>query len=419
LLFVGFANALPVPLTGSSISLYLAEQGLGIDTIGLFSLLSVPFSMKLLWSPIIDNFSPPFFSKSPRKGWILFALLGMALSFFGMSLTNPQTNLWAFGGSLFTLSMFTGCLYMVGLAYELESIDESKYSMGSASIVAGYRTGLLFAGAGVLYIAQFHSWSSAFMSLALILLCGSIAIALQPEPYKSQATLQIKRAQFACYRNLAHGFLHEIILKPCKTFFQRNDWGALMSILLLFKIGNHMARATEGPFYLSIGFDKTDLALAAKTWGFLATIAGAFLAGMLLKKKDHKFSLAAFGLLHALSLIGYWLQAVVGKSYFVLYLTATVGNLTGGMAMTAFTFCLWRTCDKQYAATQYALFWSLFSLIMQLLSCLGGVLASLYDWETFFLLVSSLGIASSLALIAITWRHQRIKTRDQFLENRL
>jgi MFS transporter, PAT family, beta-lactamase induction signal transducer AmpG len=416
-LFIGLANALPVPLIGSNLSLYLAEKGFNIDTIGLFSLLGIPFSMKLLWSPIIDNFSPPFFSESPRKGWMLFALLGMIFSFFGMSLADPQTDLWLFVGSLFSLSAFTGCLYMVGLAYELESIDESKYSMGSASIVAGYRTGLLLAGAGVLYIAQLHSWPAAFMTMAITLLIGCIAILLQPEPYKSQSNLEIKRSQFALYPSLKQGFLHEIILKPCKLFFQRNDWVVILAVLLLFKVGNHMARAVEGPFYLSIGFDKADLALASKTWGFTTTILGALLAGMFLRKKNHKLSIALLGILHACSLLGYWLQALVGKSYFVLYLTVTAGNFTGGMAMTAFTFCLWKTCNKQYAATQYALFWSLFSLNTHLLSCFGGFLAASYSWKTFFFLTSVLGISSSLVLLAFTWVQMKIGSRDLSLEN--
>lgn len=302
---------------------------------------------------------------------------------------------------------------MVGLAYELESIDESGYSMGSASIVAGYRTGLLLAGAGVLYMAQLYSWSVAFMSMGGALLVGSIAILLRPEPYKSQGILEAKKAQFALYPSLREGFFHEIILKPCKDFFQRSDWVIIISILCLFKMGNHMTKAVEGPFYLSIGFDKADLALASKTWGFTTTIGGALLAGLFLKKKNPKSSIAVLGLLHSCSLVGYWVQAIVGKSYPILYFTVTATNFTGGMAMTAFTFCLWRTCNKQYAATQYALFWSLFSLNTHLLSCLGGFLASLYSWESFFFLSGSIGLIASLALLA------QIRIRDQSLENRL
>jgi len=393
------------------LSLYLTEKGFDTNTIGLFSLLGIPLSAKLLWSPLVDNVRLPFFSNSPRKGWMLFALVGMAISFALMALFDPQQNLWLFSGSLLSLNLFTGCLYIVGLAYELESIDESRYSMGSASIVAGYRTGLLFAGAGVLYIAEMHSWPMAFISLATILLIGCFAILLQPEPYKSHKTLETKRAQFALYPSLSKGFWHEIISKPCKIFFQRADWIAIMGVLLLFKMGNHMVKAMEGPFYLNIGFDKTDLALASKTWGFATAVAGALIAGVFLKNRNHKTSVAFLGMLHACSLLGYWIQALVGKSYFILYFTVTTGNFTGGMAMTAFTLCLWKTCSKQYAAVQYALFWSLFSLNMHLLSCLGGFLASSYNWETFFLITSAAGIASGIALIALT----QIGARDQSL----
>ncbi|MBS0654624.1 MAG: MFS transporter, partial [Verrucomicrobia bacterium] len=256
LVFIGIANALPVPLTSFNLSLYLADNGFGHDAIGLFSLLAIPLSLKLLWSPLIDTCSLPFFSQSPRKGWMAFSLIGMALSLAGMGLINPGANTGLFAASLFSLCSFTGCLYIVGLAYELESIDENSYSLGSASIVAGYRLGLLFAGAGVLYIAYLYSWQVAFLSMAAILLLGCIAVVLQREPYKSQAILAEKRMRFSNHASLYSAFWHETIRKPSSNFFQRQDWLVVLLIIILFKSGNHIAKAMEGPFYLDIGFSK-------------------------------------------------------------------------------------------------------------------------------------------------------------------
>lgn len=362
--------------------------------IGLFSLLAFPFSLKLLWMPLIDKRTLPLFSHTPRKGWMLFSLLGMALSLLVMAAIDPQRHPWLLASSLFTLSSFTGCLYMVGLAYELESIDESKYSVGSASVITGYRVGLLCAGAGSLSLAYLTSWSIAYGAMAALLGLVIAAILLRPEPYQSHSVLTEKRKK--------HGFLKEIIIEPCKSFFQNQDYKAILLIVLLFKAGDHITKSMEGPFYIDLGFDKADLALASKTWGFATTILGTLLAGFLLKDRSSLFGVSIVGLVHAFSLLGLWLQALVGKSYLVLYASVTLSNFTSGMAMTAFIFFLWRICIKQHAAIQYAILYSLFTLKSNLLACFGGFLAAHNSWSAFFGTVFVMGIFASITIVGLS-----------------
>jgi PAT family beta-lactamase induction signal transducer AmpG len=398
LFFIGLANALPIPLSGSVLSIWLSEAGFQKDIIGLFALLGLPQTLKCLWTLPVDHLTIPFFKNSPRKGWMIFALLGMLLSILAISFIEPSDQPWPLALALLFLSAFTGCLYIVGLSYELESIEEKNYSMGSAIIVTGYRIGLLCAGAGALYIAFLWNWAWMFRCMAALLAAGCVIIFLQPEPYKSREVLAAKKKLFINYPSVVQGFWNEVILQPCQLLLQRKDWKVIVLILISFKIGDHLAKSMAGPFYLSLGFNKVDLALASKMWGFAATILGAFTAGYFFRKKDPLMSSALTGLIHACSLSCYYMLALAGKSYFGLYATVAIENFTGGMAMTVFIFLIWKVCDKRYAAMQYALMWSFFSFKSDIFACFGGLLATYCSWNIFFLITFFIGILSAFTV---------------------
>lgn len=395
LIFLGIGNALPIPLIGSNLSIWLTEAGFEKNVIGLFALLGIPFSLKILWSPIIDRFTLPFFKQSPRKGWVFFALTGMACTLLFISTLQPAETPWLLAGAIVIMTVFKACLYIAGLSYELESLEKTSYGMGSACILSGYRVGLLAAGSGALYISYLINWSIAFQCMAALLVVGALIVLLQPEPFQSRLILAEKQKQFALYPSMFRCFWNETILQPCRSFFKHVNWKMILLLIFSFKIGDHMSKSMEGPFYLFLGFNKAELAAASKLWGMAATISGAFIAGMFVRKKDSFVSLVVFGMIHACSLLCYYLMAVVGKSMIFLCLTVAVEHFTSGMAMTAFIYFLWSICDKKYAAVQYALFWSFFTIKADLFASLGGYLASNYDWHVFFIIVSSVGITSS------------------------
>lgn len=412
LFLIGFLNALHH--NASNLSIYFTECGFKKDVIGAIYLLGFPFSLKILWSPIIDHVPVPFFRNSPRKGWFVVALLGIALAFLGMSYFEPKEHLWIFASCLFFLSLFAGCLYMVGIAYELESIPKSSYSVGSASLTAGYRTGLLYAGAGVLYFAHIASWSSSFQISACIALAAAFVLAVAKEPYKSAETLAIKRKRLAEYPTTRLGVIHETFVQPFRSFVKAGNWQMLLAVLILFKVSDHIAKPMEGPFYLELGFNKKDLAIAAKTFGFAATIMGAFFAGSIIKNKNPLYSVAILGLIHTCSEFGCLVHSLIGKSYALLYLTSGISNFTGGMLITAFISLLWKTCDKHYATVQYAFLWSVSSLITKLMACCGGVLATYLSWPQFFSSVCTLGVAASCGLLVLALRAKKSPTPEVY-----
>lgn len=401
LLFIGFANGVPIPLSGSVLSIWLVESGFDRTTIGLFALLAIPFSFKILWKPIVDHFSFPLFSDQPRKGWLLFSLCGISAVFLCISFIDPSISPWELAACFCVLSFFTGCLYIVGLSYELESLDEKLYSMGSACAVTGYRLGLLFAGAGALYFSAVWDWSWMFRLMAGLLLLGGIMILMQPEPYKSKEVLAARKNQLSLYNSSMQLFLHEILLQPCRAFFKNSHWKAILFLLITFKLGDQVVKSMEGPFYLSLGYSKTTLATASKIWGMAASISGAFLAGWYLKGKEPFLALAKAGFIHSCSLICYYVLAISGKSLIGLYMTVAIENFTGGIAMTAFIHFLWRVSDKRHAAIQYALLWSVFSFKGDILASIGGILASWMAWDIFFLVVATGGFVLSFAVLSL------------------
>ncbi len=399
LTFIGLANSLTIPLSGSVLSIWLSEIGFTKDTIGLFALLGLPFCFKIMWSPIIDHVALPFCENCPRKGWVAFALIGIAACLMLIGSIDSAQSPWILVFSLFCLSTFCSCLYISGLGYELESIPENDYSVGSACVITGYRIGLLCAGAGGLYLAYLWGWFWMYAAMALVILAGCIVVLFNPEPYKSAAVLQAKREEFASHTSLFKGFWQATLMQPFRLFFQQSNWVKVLIMILGFKCSDHLAKSMEGLFYISLGFNKADLALVAKVWGFACTILGAFLSGLWIRGKDPFWTAAVMGCLHTATLFFNCILSVIGKSYFGLCVTVAAENLTGSMAMTAFIYMLWKVCDKRYAAVQYALFWSLFSFKGSLLACLGGILAATCSWPLFFLVVGTFSTAVSLSLL--------------------
>lgn len=396
LFFIGIANAVPMPIMGSTLSIWLAEAGFAKDSIGIFALVSIPMSLKILWTPFIDRYTLPFFKGKQRKGWVLFALAGIIACLLGISAIDPTHEPWKLSGCIATLSLFTGCLYIAGINYELESLEEKRYPMGSANVTAGYRIGLLCAGGGALLVSTIWDWPSAFRGIALLLTLGFILILWLPEPYKSHQILETRKSQIAQYPTLFVWFLKEVVGQPCRAFFRKPEWHIILMLLLLFKVGDELSKIMEGPFYLSLGFNKIDLATAAKTCGMAATILGAFSGGFFLKSKDAFTTLVKLGFTHACTLYCYYFMTIIGKSIPALYITVALEHFTGGLLMTAFIAFLWKHCDKQYAAIQYALFWSIISFKTDIMACIGGFLANNLEWGPFFLMIASIGTTASL-----------------------
>jgi PAT family beta-lactamase induction signal transducer AmpG len=408
---IGFAEALPLPLMGSTLSIWLTEEGFTKQGIGFFSLLIIPLSLKIFWSPVVDRLSVPFFQNESRKGWVLISMWGIALSLLSMSFLRPHESPATLALCILFLSLCTGCLFMVSLSYELESLPQENYSTASGYVHLGYRLGIAAAGAGALYLSDVKDWPFAFQALSLVIVLGSALIFLLPEPLGSYDSLQKKKRARAQYTSFFQGLFQELCIQPGKAFFQNPQWKQIIFLIIVFKGGDQLITSMKGPFYLSLGFSKTDLAQAAKLFGLLATFLGAYLGGIVLRGKNPLLCVSISSTIHACSLLCFEFLSLLGPSFFGLYATVALENITGGMAMTIFIRFLWSVCDRRCAATQYAILWSLFTSKGNIASFLGGALAHVSSWDLFFLIVSFLGLGSSLLAMIFVSRDRLTQKR--------
>lgn len=408
LIFIGLANAIPLPLIGSTLTIWLAEIGFDKTSIGFFSLASLPFSLRFLWIPIIE-------SAGLRKSWISVTLLTVATSLLAISFIDFFEHPILLASMISLLSIGMGGFYASGLAYELESLDSKFYSLGSSCITTGYRVGLVAAGAGALYLSLAIGWVDTYRFFAIILILMAIYFFILPEPFKSKSVRAERRIRVSRYNSRFYGFYKEMVIEPYHSFMRKPDWKIILLLLLFFKSGNQLMKSMEGPFYLALGIKKAEIATIVKLWGVIATISGSAIGGLYFKKKGHFSALKIVSWFNIIALGCFLLLSLVGKQILILYSAIALEHFVGGLAMTTFIFFLWRVSDKSFASIQYAMLWSVYSIKGDLLGCFGGFLANQMNWPCFFL-IALIGATVSSFLINYILKNESFNLNEPIMQ---
>lgn len=407
LFFFGLASAIPLAMCGTTLTVRLTELGVTKTLIGLFGLLHLPYSCRMLWGPIIDYRPSPLLAfLGWRKGWTIFSLLSAAASVGLLGWVDPTHSLTTFLVLLGIASLATGCVYMAGLAYELESLDQAEYPMGSACINAGYRSGLLTAGAVALFVAAAFDWTTSYLFAATVMLAGTLVIWWQPEPFKSADLL---KERLASKKNWLQIFYHGLV-DPVLNFWNRTDKWSILSFIFLYKLGDDLAHSYLPVFYLETGFSKADIALIVKLFGMGATFVGVFVGGFTAQRWGVTSSLLFFGALHGLSYAFYTLLYAFPSTE-LLSLAVVIEHATSGMVITVFIAFLWKLTESRYAPMQYALFWSLLSCKHVIFSMLGGWLADQVSWPFFFGITTLLFIPGMLLLVSLEHAQRKLSSK--------
>ncbi len=383
---MGFSSGLPLLLVGSTLKAWLTESNVDLKVIGFFSLVQIPYSFKFLWAPLMDHFK--VFSFGRRKSWLLLSQLALAGAMLLLSLTNPGQSIQLVGSIAVLIAFLSASQDIVVDAYRRESLEAEEQGLGSSIYVNFYRIALLVSGGFALYLADHVSWPQVYQIMAVIMLVLSVCTLLAPEP---SVLFQSK--------NLATAFLD-----PLKEFFSRRNAWLILSFIVLYKVGESMASDMTTPFYLKIGFTKTEIAGVVKFFGFWATILGAFTGGLLLIRMSAGRALLLFGCLQSLALLGFSLLATQGAQVNLLAAVITAENFTSGMATSALLAFMANQCDKRFSATQYSLLSSLASVPRVLAGSLTGVLATQLGWPSFFLVCTLITIPG----IALVFRLSRV-----------
>lgn len=372
---MGFASGLPLLLTLSTLQAWMKDFQLDLGKIGLITLVGLPYSWKFLWAPAFDRFTPLALGR--RKSWLLITQVALAISIAAMGTLNPSHQMLSLSIVAFVVAFLSASQDIVIDSYRREFLPEEELGLGSSVYVYGYRTAMLVSGAGSLILADHISWSQVYGIMGLCMIPTILCTLWSPEPevpyYPPQS-------------------LRENVLQPFLEFFKRQGSWLILAFILLYKLGDVMATAMTMPFYQDLGFSKTDIGTITKLFGFWATIGGSFLGGVLIVRLKINRSLFLFGIFQCVSTAGFALLAHWGPSLIGLTLVILFENLAGGMGTAAFMAFMAAQTNKQFTATQYALFTSIMGIPRSLLSSPTGYMASSMGWTAFFIFCTLIAI---------------------------
>jgi PAT family beta-lactamase induction signal transducer AmpG len=381
-LLFGFSSGLPLGLTGSTLQAWMTHEKVDLKTIGIFSLVSLPYTVKFLWSPLMDAYVPPLFGR--RRGWLFVTQMLLALAIAGMAVLDPALQPMEMATIAFLVAFFSASQDIVVDAYRTDILVPEEYGLGSGAYVMGYRLAMLVSGALALILADQMPWRAVYFLMALTMGVGVLTtLFLAPEPVTREPP--------------PHD-IREAVVLPLADFFSRKGSFEILSFIVLYKLDVVVALALTTTFLLQMGFSNTDIGAVNKGVGLVATIVGTFTGGAVMTQLGMKRSLWTFGILQGVGNLLFVALAHFGKSYPLMVGAVATENLLSGMGNAAYAAFLMSLCNKKFSATQYALLTSLMALTRVLAGSASGFLAERLGWEMYFIVAISLMVPGLLLL---------------------
>jgi PAT family beta-lactamase induction signal transducer AmpG len=372
LLFLGFSSGLPLFLTSKTLQAWMTLEGVNLGAIGLFSLVGLPYSLKFIWSPLLDRFVPPFLGR--RRGWLALAQGALLLAIAAMALQKPSQGLQLLAINALFIAFFSATQDIAADAYRTDVLEQREMGAGAAVYVLGYRVALLVTGSLALILADRIPWPTVYLLMSVLMVLGLVSSIWAPEPTEQERPPES---------------LSAAVILPFAEFFQRSGFiqGVLVLVfIVLYKLGDALVNNMSTPFLLQTGFTQTDIGAIQGGMGLLATIVGTLAGGAILSKLGINRSLWVFGALQAVSNLAYLVLAQVGRNYPLLMLTINIENFCAGLGTAAFVAFLMSLCNQRFSATQYALLSSLMAVSRDILVAPAGQLAEVAGWPLFFLI---------------------------------
>lgn len=390
----GFASGLPLALSGGTLQAWLATSAVDIRSIGLFSLVGLPYVCKFLWAPLLDRFVPPWLGR--RRGWMLISQVAIMLVIGALAIQSPDTDITAIALLACLLALLSATQDIAVDAYRTDVLPPKERGFGAALSVTGYRVAMIVSGAGALLIADATGWTSAYLAMAACMAVGVVVSLFGPEPV---APASVPRT------------LDEAVVLPFREFLGRERALWLLALIVLYKLGDAFAGSLTTAFLIrGPGFSLTDVGIVNKGVGLLATIIGALAGGALMMRIGLFRSLLLFGLLQALTNLGFMVLAWVGKHFVLMTAVVAVENLAGGMGTAAFVALLMALCDRRFSATQYALLSALSAVGRVLVGPAAGYAVAALGWAPFF----ALTVVTALpGLALLVWLRGTVERADR------
>ncbi len=393
-IFLGFSSGLPLFILYNLLSAWLKSEGVDLKAIGLFALVGMPYTWKFLWAPAMDRFKLPFLGR--RRGWMIFTQIAVMLAVILMGQFNPSTEIWIVVFLASIVAFFSASQDIVVDAHRREWLTEGQMGSGTALFVNAYKLSTLVPGSLSLILSDLITWNWVFFITGLFMLPGILTTLLVSEPKEyGPPPLTMKEA----------------VIEPFKEFIHRSGWKHATLILLfifLYKLGDSMASALATPFYIELGFTRTEIGIVAKNAGLWASILGGILGAYWMLKTGVNKGLWIFGVLQAVATFGFVVLAQSGPDLWVLSWVIGFEAITAGLGTAAFTAYLALETNPRFTATQFALFTSLSAVPRTFINALTGYIVEVTGWTNFFIICVVLALPGLMLLPKIApWREEK------------
>lgn len=394
-------------LIASTLKAMLVEKGFGLEAIGFFSLVTLPYTLKLLFAPIIDSCAVPYLTKKigQRRSWLVLTQIMLVISIF----------LLGMAGASGSVTIIACCALLVGFAsasqdividgYRIELIEKDNQGIAAGFYVYGYRVALLISGAGSLLLAEFFSWELVYAAMAGFMITGIVTTLCAPETrpnWKSKINLNKPLVEIAA------AWMKNSIITPLADFTKRASWQLILGFVVCFKLCDAFAGSLTLPFLLDLGFSKIEIASIVKTFGLFATLLGVLLGGLMVKKLGNGISLWIAAIAQMLSNFAFSYLAVAGHSSSALYGVVFIENLSGGIGDAVFVAYLSSLCNVAFSATQYALLISLATVTRSFISSSAGIAAAYLGWYSFFIFSAFLALPALVILALLQYKTKAV-----------
>ena len=396
-IFTGFASGMPLYVLISLVPAWLRTEGVGLKEIGFFALIGLPYIWKFVWSPLLDRYSLSLFTYKPglRRSWMLSTQVLLLVTIGALGFLDPLTQLWPIAWLCLGIAFLSATQDIVLDAYRRQILPDQELGLGNSIHVNAYRVGGLIPGSLSLVLSDFLPWETVFLITAAFVLAGialTLSIKEPPRTHQQPATLQAA------------------IVEPFNDFFSRQGVQQALLILafmLLYKLGDSMATALATPFYLDMGFSKTEIGVVAKQAALWPMIIGGIAGGILMLKIGINRALWLFGFVQIISILGFAVLARVGGGLWLLGLVIGFEYLGVGLGTAAFVAFIARTTNPAFAATQFALFTALTAVPRTVASATTGIIVEGVGWENFFYMCTLIAIPGMLLLFKVApWNEE-------------
>jgi PAT family beta-lactamase induction signal transducer AmpG len=384
LVLLGFSSGLPFYLTSKTLQAWMTTAKVDLATIGFFSLVTLPYSLKFVWAPVMDRYVPPFLGR--RRGWVLITQLALLVAIGAMSLHDPQQGLRMLAVNAIAIAFFSASQDISLDAYRTDVLQDREMGAGAAVFVLGYRIAMITTGALAFFLADRMAWQTVYLILASLILIGVATTFSAPEPVLNDAPPKS---------------LAEAVVLPFADFFQRAGIVRALLVLLfivVYKYSDSLAGSMTTPFLLQAGFSQSEVGAVFLGAGVIATILGVLAGGAVIGKVGINRSLWIFVVFQGLSNLTYYVLSLAEKNHTLMVTAVVVENFGLGLVTAAMTAFLMAMCNKRFTATQFALLSSLMAASRDILVAPAGKIAEGLGWPSFFLITVAMAVPPLLLL---------------------